>query len=302
MAKKKQYKKKNDIGLWIFGILLLLLLWKGYNDGWLEKFQSSSGNFFQSGSLPIGFPNPNNVQDTSGYNLNLEIIPHTICSGDSVTGRITSNMPNAMCGVFTSVNNNPWQPLGSVMLDSNGRFQDSDRVYAVGEAKFIAVCCDAEMNCKISNIAPLSSRDCTTPPSYNVGDVVGGGSGSGTITGSSGLTKYFDLSGIATGGDCYLGAKVKVTWNYKDPYYCDYMQGIGQGVYVSFFDSSGLVWDEYSNNPPKTLERNFCPLYWDGVTPWKLMVEFADAGLTPSCEIEYSYNVEINVCYCHGVN
>jgi hypothetical protein len=305
MTKKTKRKKDNKTLWWIISIVaLVLFIQHGTNEGWFDQLTlfsiSGGGSFFQSGGLPFGFPtDPESATNTAGYDVKLEIIPNSICSGDMVTGRITSNMPNALCAIYVSINNNAWQPLTSVMLDANGFFEDSDRVYESGEAKFITLCCDTNINCKISNVAPLSSRDCSTPPSFNVGDVVGGGSGSGTLTGdSSSMIQYFDLSDVSVGGDCYLGAKLNIEWDFQNSNDCDYMQGIYQGVLISFLDSSGVVWDTYSMNPPQTIYKEFCPLYWDGATPWKLMIGLSDPELTPNCKIDYTYDVEIFVCYC----
>ena len=129
---------------------------------------------------------------------------------------------------------------------------------------------------------------------YNVGDVVGGESDSGTITGDTGLSKEIDLSNVAVGGQCHLGARIHTEWNYAN----DECQGImsSQGLEWIFADSENVKWNAVDTSP-QVHDVDKCPLVWDGVKNWKISA-FPTTSYLPECLLSYNYNVEVYVCEC----
>jgi hypothetical protein len=300
MARKKDNSIWNGI---IIGIAILLaagllIYFFQFNVFTQQYFSPISGNFNQHLDNVLNDPSQITGQ------CSLSISPSIACLGDTIAGTVYGK-PNTRCYIFVT-DGTEWKMVYDGRTNENGVLYNADTIHLLGRFQAIAFCDNDDSGSYTSgdcftNIQDLLIKDCspTPPPSWNVGDVVGGGSGSGTISGGAGLTQYFDLSDIpaTTGGNCYLGAKLSVTWDYKNVQNCYYMQGLKNGVYISFLDSSGVVWD-YPTDVPGTYNKNFCPLSWDGVTPWKLMINMWDPELTPGCEIDYSYNLIIDVCHC----
>jgi len=129
---------------------------------------------------------------------------------------------------------------------------------------------------------------------YDVGDVVGGGSASGSLVGDDGFTAEMDLSNVAVGGDCHLGAKIHTEWNYGN----DKCGGImsPQGLEWIFADSENVKWNAVDTSP-QVHNIDLCPLVWDGVKNWKLSA-YPMTSYLPECLLNYNYLVEIYVCEC----
>ena len=297
MPRKK--KKKNLTWLWVLlgAIVLGGLLWYGASQGLFANLQipqifSPTFNFDK-------LPRPDSyISEDADYEVKLELIPPAICVGDQTTGRITSNMPRAYCRIFVSINNGAWQTLADIRLNNNGNFEQTETILSSGRARFVTICCDNDFRCKSSNFANLVVDPCdSVPPTddgLQIGDIIGGGSGSGTITGSSpGVIAEFDLTNLEE-GDCYIGAKIYITWSYaKDNYWdeCSTLGGYLQGMEWTFTDNSGVVWSAIDEQP-NTHSVTICPLD----IRKKLKLYAIPLYEIPQCEIKYSYNIELYVC------
>lgn len=141
---------------------------------------------------------------------------------------------------------------------------------------------------------------CIEKTGYNVGDVVGGSSGTGTIPAGVNEGHWtFDLSSVETGGSCRLGAKISTWWAYKELAGCNHIAYGYEGVEWNFYDSTNWVWgalDDVPPMPPRTNYVDLCPLSWDGQNNWEL--EMYKMYNMPGCDIDYNYEVEIYVCEC----
>lgn len=110
------------------------------------------------------FPGPDVPSDPegpeyTGYWLTMSMSPSNICVGDRTTGSLSSNMPNAICSVFTNVGSG-WTFFGNAILDSNGRYSQSATINSIGTALFRATCADTNGNYRISNEVMLTVTDC----------------------------------------------------------------------------------------------------------------------------------------------
>jgi len=154
-------KKRNSKTNWLFvGIALLVAIlvvlavaaWFGVID------LTFLLNFLQSPSVSPNAPtNPM-------YHVYLNLQPASICVGASTIGIITSNIPNGICTLYVSINNQPAHFLANMQLDSSGRFtQTSGAINSAGTAVFQAFCCDANHSCAASNKATLTVTNCNNP-------------------------------------------------------------------------------------------------------------------------------------------
>lgn len=57
------------------------------------------------------------------YNISLSILPLKICTGQSINGKIKSNMPNQNCVVYYRSNLMPFFMKQNIQLDSLGNYQ-----------------------------------------------------------------------------------------------------------------------------------------------------------------------------------
>lgn len=158
-------KSKNLTGMLFFiGIIILIgvIAWGGTH-GWFSFV-------FQNIVNPPSTPLPGQiVKEYLSYNLNLNLNPTNICSGERVTGTITSNIYGGVCSIFVDTGTG-YTLFSNVNLNSMGGFSQSEVVSAIGTARFQAVCCDASGNCKISNTVTLISRDCPDTPACTDSD------------------------------------------------------------------------------------------------------------------------------------
>jgi hypothetical protein len=160
MAKRR---KKDNSHVWFAAgaiLVIAIVLYYGGQQGW---FKAPIGvvyniqNFQNSSSFPIN-------QINSNYNVLLDLNPNTICVGDYSTGKITSNTgAYTPCATFTQSGATTWQLYKTVLLDANGVYTEAQRVNTAGTAQFIAVCCDSQRQCGVSNIETLVVDTCSTP-------------------------------------------------------------------------------------------------------------------------------------------
>jgi len=144
-------KKQDNTIIWIIGIAIIVVIL-------LPKLDFSKFSFnIQNPQTP----QPLNVQEYLTYDVSIGLNPTDICAGDFVTGTINSNIPNGVCSIFSDVGVG-YSFLVNINLDYYGDWTGAYPVMSVGTANFMAVCCDAEGNCKLSNIVALTSRACDT--------------------------------------------------------------------------------------------------------------------------------------------
>lgn len=136
------------------GILLVCVVLLGYIAiyGKLFTFNITQEN-------PQISLNPEKIKDS--YFVTLEVVPNTICVGQSATGKISSDIPNGRCSIYYD-NGNGMIHLRSIQLDSIGMFQYTQPISVTGTVRFRTVCCDSNSMCKISNDATLNVNICAT--------------------------------------------------------------------------------------------------------------------------------------------
>lgn len=136
--------------------------------------------------------------------------------------------------------------------------------------------------------------------SWNAGDTVTSGSGSGSLTGVQEGFAEIDLSqyGIGTDGNCRLGVQLQTSWSYGNDK-CVGLQG-AEGMKWDFYDSNGL---EYSriDSSPVSLGVDLHPethiLNWDGHTKWRAYAK-QYPFVFPDCIINYEYTARIYIYDC----
>lgn len=121
------------------------------------KLPSFSG-FLQGAEQPQITPDPSEPESTN-YWVNLRVDPTRICVGESSTGNIISNMPNALCVILSNTGSG-YQFYQNAVLDSTGRYSRAQVVSVVGTAQLRATCADSNGNYRISNVATLVVDDC----------------------------------------------------------------------------------------------------------------------------------------------
>lgn len=148
----------------------------------------------------------------------------------------------------------------------------------------------------------LSSRSggyCRTK-TWNNGDTVLEGSGSGSLVGGEEAFGEIDLGdyGISTDGTCRLGAQIQTNWVYASPQ-CSGLQGF-EAVIWKFYDSAGLEY-ERTDTSPTGLGVDLSPatghnLQWDGINNWR---GYMNKRLNiPGCVINYDYSIKIYIYDC----
>lgn len=157
-------KKDNTSSLIIVGVIVIVVvLIYGGKQGWFTGLISIG-----SSDVNVNMPentNPDNFNNQyAPYNVVLSFLPVSICSGQSTTGSIDSNIGNGICSIFIKTSFNPtWQLFNTVTLNPSGDYSASQVVNTVGTANFAAICCDYQKNCRISNVATLIVDLCNNP-------------------------------------------------------------------------------------------------------------------------------------------
>lgn len=155
--------------------------------------------------------------------------------------------------------------------------------------------CDPGQTC----ISSRSGGYCKTRV-WNDGDTVMTGGGSGSTIGTQEGFAEIDLGdyGLATGGNCQLGAELSVNWNYAN----DKCAGIPgtEGMLWRFYDSAGLEYEKIDTTPTSwtvNLHPRGHILSWDGHTNWRSYANHHPGNL-PECIINYDYTVRIYIYDC----
>lgn len=130
----------------------------------LGAIQFPAGSFFGGATYNYNY---NQVpaqpqQEYYGYDVYISIVPDRVCVGDTVTGYITSNIPNGVCGIFVNPGS-AWQFLMGANLDATGSFSQSTVITQVMTVYARAVCCDEQGNCRASNQIYFVSEACPPP-------------------------------------------------------------------------------------------------------------------------------------------
>lgn len=110
--------------------------------------------------------NPDNEYDS--YNVSLVVTPAVVCVGENAIGKITSNIKNGICSIFANIGAG-FKVYKNIILDANGYYSETNTMNSVGRIVFIAVCCDLDRNCRISNDDALTVEQCPNPDSDNDG-------------------------------------------------------------------------------------------------------------------------------------
>lgn len=142
---------KTSGALWLLsGFLLAFFIFQGITNP--DFFVNVYSTIDDENSLPGGTQNiPLDPEVQYGsYWVTLDLTPDTIPVGSQATGYITSNIPNGGCVIAYNTGSS-WQHYKNVMLDSYGTYSETQTLSTIGVARFRAVCCDADMNCKVSN-------------------------------------------------------------------------------------------------------------------------------------------------------
>jgi len=145
-------KKNNNL---IIGIIIAIVLLYMGNQGMFKGIFSIEPSQIPSTPYPKEI-----IKEYLTYNVNLDINPNDMCTGDTATGTITSNIYNGVCSVFYD-DGTGYQWYSNVNLDNRGRYSES-QVVTAPTLNFIAVCCDANNNCKLSNIERVTTHACDT--------------------------------------------------------------------------------------------------------------------------------------------
>lgn len=160
--------------------------------------------------------------------------------------------------------------------------------YCNGDVNSKVIACDAGYICT----ATRSGDYCSKIPTWENGDVVGSGSGSGSSSLPYNVFEI-DLSDF-TDGTCGLMATIDAGWTYGNQN-CQGIQG-SEGVHWMFHDSDSLEWERIDTTPTSLGHATECVLDWDRQTPFHL--EMSKLLLMPECEINYEYNVQVLACNC----
>jgi hypothetical protein len=153
-------RRKKSFNWWIPSLIVLgvLLVGAGYFFG--SSIKGAVINVFTTNQIPV---NPSSEQISPSFHIYLTVTPSVVCEGNSVTGRISSDMPFAFCGIFYNVNSGGWKWLKNVQLDGGGVYQETQVLNQAGSVVFRVVCSLNDLF-KVSNDAGVIVNVCNSPP------------------------------------------------------------------------------------------------------------------------------------------
>lgn len=141
MAKKD---KNNMIILIIFAIAIIgFFMWKGGGASSYTQMQAAAQQ-------------SNN--DGFSYNVGIHFSPNTVCTGESLTAYIESNMPAASCTIYGDTGNG-YKNIKTVSLNNNGDYSEVTSLDTIGVAT-MKVICVKDGHYSTSNEATLTVQLC----------------------------------------------------------------------------------------------------------------------------------------------
>jgi len=129
---------------------------------------------------------------------------------------------------------------------------------------------------------------------YSEGETILSESDDGVLgEGVNQLQNPIEMDDIITGGDCNLGVKIDVWWDYVEESACSNIQGFEQMAFYFYDSNTGMALDV-----PRNVQKHFdyCPKYYDGMTDWMFVMQKTMNIF--SCKIDYDYTVEVYACNC----
>lgn len=194
-------KQQNNSNLLMWIVLIIVLIYGGKN-GWFN-FSFSLVNQGGGSDAPQT-PLPDKVTPTPvSYNLRIDVSPSSICTGDLITGTITSNIYNGVCSIFSNTGAG-YTLLTNANLNANGGYSQSSVISSAGTSTLVAVCCDANNNCKLSNTVTFTSRVCDCVDTDGQDNLKPGWVTSGGFNyyddcaGNWAVTEYYCNNGVVT--------------------------------------------------------------------------------------------------------
>lgn len=157
MAKKRNKKDFFEkYQTYIIATAVLLFSYYAITSG-LIKFDVSNYFNFQNPQVPL-----EPEKELLTYDLSIDLNPNPLCTGNNLTGTISSNIPNGVCSIFVNAGEG-FRLFANVNLDSAGDFSQTEPLLVAGTAVFRVVCCDRQGNCRVSNDETLVSTNAIPP-------------------------------------------------------------------------------------------------------------------------------------------
>jgi hypothetical protein len=179
-------KKDNNTLIYVI-IAALVVIIAGGKAGW---FQSVTTNNYQT-EMQTALEAPHN-----DYTVGIHFSMNTMCLGDPTTGYIESNMPNAVCTIYSNPGTG-YNNLKTITLNQAGSYQEQININAIGTAT-IKVICVKDNQYSVSNEAALTVNNCAPVASCDEKCVANGFSQGAPATGPAdctGTSVFASLSG-----------------------------------------------------------------------------------------------------------
>lgn len=306
---------------WAIIIIGAVIIW-GASQGWFQ--------FIIQTPAPVQTPPPENLQPTpaatyntcsqvctaSGFSKSYDFVTSCKAGEFKVTYGYPGQTPILVCCCYnaapagtcteTDGGNVPTTPGTTTTIENGVNVNRMD--YCVDSTTLNEFWClpdgtwqGGRHSCEPGQTC-LSSRSggyCHTV-TWNEGDTVMSGSGSGSVVSGGQGYAEIDLSkyGLATGGNCQLGAQLSVNWVYANSQ-CTGITGT-EGMLWQFYDSLGLEYERTDATPVSwtvDLHPRGHVLSWDGHTPWRAIARQIP-GIAPGCIINYDYTVRVYIYDC----
>lgn len=309
--------KQNNQTMWIIiAIIAMALFYYGGNNGWFKSgINPPPQNQTPTPNVPV-YTSCSQVCSSNGFSKFYSFIDSCKAGESKITYGYVGQPPILSCCCY---NENAPNPSGICTESDGGNVPTipSTTTASDGVAR-MDVCTDTThlqeyfcnpdgtwtgslLSCDPGQTC-LSSRSggyCKTK-SWNAGDTVVQGSGSGSLAGGEENFGEIDLGdyGITINGNCRLGAQIQTNWVYASPQ-CTGLQGF-EAVIWRFYDSAGLEY-ERTDVSPTGLGVDLSPatghnLQWDGHTNWR---GYMNKRLNiPGCIINYDYSIKIYIYDC----
>lgn len=312
----KRKKKDSNLLMFLFIIAFAGLLWYGGDKGWFKSIVNVSGGGVTILNTSPSLQSPSyttcsQVCSAQGFSKNYNFVSECRGGEMKVVYGYPGQNPLLTCCCYNeevssgtcvdSDGNNALTPgfvtAGSSFYDDCAGNWAVKEYYCNGNsvAERI-VACGAGSICFETRGGDYCK---STSSTWNAGDTIFQGSGSGSLIGGTSGFGELDLAdyGITTDGTCRLGAQIQSSWNYGNSF-CTGVQG-QEGVVWNFFDSNGLEYSRTDLNPVGLgvdLHPEEHILEWDGSTNWHAsLVKILNL---PNCVINYEYTIKIYIYDC----